>query len=300
MMVLTAAASLLIAAPALPAPAAREAFPPAETTTAVPLFDRAPWWMRTPIIAATGEVQTHLFANRANFSAQFAVVDPSLDVATQKVTDQVRALSRVLLALGADKAQVETSLSITPNYQQYRDKQGEMQTNERADKIESYQASVRFTVQVRDLSVLERAYAAVIAARPASIQAVYFQLEPDNETNTELFKAAVADAARRAHLAADATGASLGRVMLIDPTARACETDVLVAGAPRSYGEDAGGVAEVMVTGARRQAAGFMAPPPPPPPPAPPPPAAAPPQPLPVQPPLEVLERKACVIFALN
>jgi hypothetical protein len=88
--------------------------------------------------------------------------------------------------------------------------------------------------------------------------------------------------------------------MLIDPTARACETDVLVAGAPRSYGEDAGGVAEVMVTGARRQAAGFMAPPPPPPPPAPPPPAAAPPQPLPVQPPLEVLERKACVIFALN
>ena len=269
-----------------------------------PLYDRAPWWMRSPIIAATGQVQTHIFANRAAFSAQFAVVDPSLDVATHQVTDRVRALTKTLIGLGADKAQVETSLSITPNYQQYRDKQGELQTNDRADKIESYQASVRFSVEVRDVAVLERAYDAVVAARPASIQPVYFQLEPDNETNTELFKAAIADATRRARLAAESAGAQLGRVMLIDPTARACETDVLVAGAPRTYGEDAGGTQEVVVTGMKRASASMMAPAPP----LPPPPSPntaddqviAPEVLLPVQPPLEALERKACVIFSLD
>jgi len=230
-------------------------------------YGPAPWWMRTPIIAATGEVQTHIFANRASFSAQFTVVDPSLDIASKQVADRVRVLAKTLQAYGAEKAQVETSLSITPIYQQYRDKQGELQTNERADKIDRYQANVRFSVTVHDLSVLERAYAAVVSARPASIQPVYFNLEPDNETNTELFNAATVDAARRAQLAVGATGARLGRVMLIDPTNRACETDVLVAGAPASLGQDAGGVQEVMVTGQRRAYA--MAPPPPPPPPPP-------------------------------
>lgn len=261
-----------------------------------PLYGPAPWWMRSPIIAATGEVRTHILANRASFSAQFTVVDPSLDVATRQVSDRVRVLAKTLEAYGADKAQVETSLSITPIYQQYRDKQGELQANERADKIDRYEASVRFSVSVQDLSVLERAYAAVVSARPASMQAVYFNLEPDNETNTELFKAAVADAGRRARLAADAVGAHLGRVMLIDPTSRACETDVLVAGAPRLNGQDAGGMEDVMVSGRR-----MNAPAPPPPPPPPPPGAeAAPADLLPLQPPLEPLERKACVVYALD
>ncbi len=286
--------TLAIGAPTL----AATAQPPvsASFSATPPTYDPAPWWMRAPIIAATGEVQTHIPANRANFSAQFSVVDPALAEATKQAADKVRAVARSLQAYGPEKAQVTTSLTITPIYQQYKDKQGELQTNERADRIERYQASVRFSVEVRDLSVLERAYAAVVSARPASMQQVYFRLEPDNEINTELFKAAAADAARRARLATEATGARLGKVMLIDPTARACETDVLVAGAPRSYGQGAGGVQEVTVTAQRKA---MMAPAPSPPPAAPGE-EVAPGDVLPLQPPLQSLERKVCVVYALD
>jgi hypothetical protein len=135
------------------------------------------------------------------------------------------------------------------------------------------------------------------------MQQVFFRLEPDNDTNTELFKAATADAARRAKLATEATGAHLGRVMLIDPTSRACETDVLGAGAPRGYGEDAGGVQEVVVTGSRRAQfapSPAMAPPPPPPPPPAPGEEVAPGDILPLQPPLQTLQRKVCVVYGLE
>jgi uncharacterized protein YggE len=270
-----------------------------------PQYGPAPWWMREGIIAATGEVQTHIPANRAQFSAQFSAIDRSLATAQKNAADKVRALAKTLQAYGADKAQVETSLSVQPIYEQYRDEKGNLLTNRRADKIERYDISVSFNVQVRDLAVLERAYAAVVSAHPASMGQVYFRLEPSNETNTELFQAAVGDAARRARLAAEATGVKLGRVRLIDPTARACETDVLVTGAPRGYGQDAGGVQEVVVSGSRRMAAVQVHESPAPPPP--PPPLAIAPgeevsadQLLPLQAPLEMLQRKACVVYGLD
>jgi uncharacterized protein YggE len=279
---------------------------PAEPYTATiasqpPLYGPAPWWMREPIIAATGEVQTHLSANRASFSAQFSSIDRSLATAQRLASDKVRALARTLAGLGADKARVETSLSVDPIYEQYRDKDGNLQNNVRADKIERYDVTVSFNVQVRDLEVLEGAYAAVAAAGPVSIGRVFFSLEPDNETNAELFKAAMADAARRARMAAEATGARLGRVRLIDPTNRACETDVLVAGASRGFEQDAGGVQEVTVTAQRRKqnvpvAVSALAAPAP----APPPPGQSADGALPLQPPLQLLNRKACVIYTLE
>ena len=270
-----------------------------------PLYGPAPWWMREPVIAASGEVQTHIPANRARFSAQFSSIDRSLATAQKNAADKVRALARTLQAYGADKAQVTTSLSVNPIYEQYRDKDGNLLTNTRADKIERYEVRVTFNVQVRDVTVLERAYAAVVSAHPVSMGQVAFNLEPTNETNAELFKAAVTDAARRARDAAEATGARLGKVRLIDPTSRACETDVLVAGAPRGLGADAGGVQDVMVTGSRRMAVGYMAESPPPLMIAPPPPPPAPgeevsaDQLLPLQPPLQTLQRRACVVYGL-
>ncbi len=269
-------------------------------TATAPLYEPAPWWARSPVIAATGEVRTHVSANRASFSARFSAVDPSLASATRQVADKVKTLASALRGYGADRAQVDASLSITPIYQQYRDKQGDLQDNNRADRIERYEASVRFSVQLRDLSVLERAYAAVVSAHPASIDAVSFSLEPDDELNTSLFRAALSDAARRARLAVEATGGRLGRVLLIDPSARACETDVLITGAPRLFGEDAGDVHEVVVPGVRRMAARAAPPPPPPPSPAANSEEGPPADILPLQPPMQTFQRKACVIYSLD
>jgi hypothetical protein len=67
----------------------------------------------------------------------------------------------------------------------------------RPDRIERYQAQATIQVQVRDVAVLERVYATVLASQPSAIGQVYFQLEPDNVAKTNLANEAVRDAARR-------------------------------------------------------------------------------------------------------
>ena len=264
----------------------------------------APWWMRDPVIASIGYVRVELQANRAQFSASFQTVDRSVAEASRKAADQIRALSQTLAAYGSDNVRVETTLSTQPLYDQYRDENGVLRDNMRPDRIERYQAQATIQVQVRDVAVLERAYATVVASQPSAIGQVYFQLEPDNVAKTNLANEAVRDAARRARAAAENAGASLGSVRVIDPTGRACQTDVL-AGWP-SYGGGGGQATTVdegiVVTGSR-MARASMAPPPPPPPPAP---GQAPSEAqieaarLALQPPLQVLTDQACVVYGLN
>ena len=251
-------------------------------------YGPAPWWMREPIIASLGVVHTELPANRASFSAVFEAVDHSAPDATRAAAAKVKALNDALRAFDHDKVRVATTYATRPLYEQYKDKDGNRVDNERADKIERYETSVNVTVDVRDISILEKVYSTVMSAGPSSARQVYFSLKPDNATNTEMSKLAVADAAARARLAAEAAGARLGPVKLIDPTGRACQTDVLVAGAPQSRGTGGESMGEVVVTAARA-----FAPPPPPPP--------APGQTLQItlQPPLEDLNETACVVYAL-
>jgi hypothetical protein len=263
----------------------------------------APWWMRDPVIASIGYVRVELQANRAGFSATFQVVDRSVADASRKAADQVRALSQTLAAYGVEKVRVETSLSTQPLYDQYRDENGILRDNTRADRIERYQAQATVSLSVRDVALLERIYATVVASQPNSIGQVYFSLEPDNVAKTNLAAAAMRDARARAEAATQNAGATLGSVRVIDPTGRACETDVL-AGWP-SYGSGASQATTVddyAVTGSRVMA---YAPPPPPPPP-PPAPGQTPTEAqieaarLALQPPLQVLTDKACVVYGLN
>ena len=262
----------------------------------------APWWMRDPVIASIGYVRVELPANRAQFSASFQTVDRSVAEASRQAANQIRALSQTLAAYGIENVRVETTLSTQPLYDQYRDENGVLRDNMRPDRIERYQAQATIQVQVRDVAVLERVYATVVASQPASIGQVYFQLEPDNVAKTNLAAAAMRDARTRAENAARNAGANLGSVRVIDPTGRACQTDVL-AGWP-SYGGGGGQAttvdSEIVMTGSRMMA---MAPPPPPPPPAP---GQAPSEAqieaarLALQPPLQVLTDQACVVYGLN
>ncbi|ADK99755.1 SIMPL domain-containing protein [Brevundimonas subvibrioides] len=291
------AAALLLSAIAAPALAQT---PPA---TIGQQYVPAPWWMRDPVIASIGYVRVELQANRAGFSATFQVVDRSVADASRKAADQVRALSQTLAAYGVEKVRVETSLSTQPLYDQYRDENGILRDNTRADRIERYQAQATVSLSVRDVALLERIYATVVASQPNSISQVYFNLEPDNVAKTNLAGAAMRDARTRAEAAAQNAGATLGSVRVIDPTGRACQTDVL-AGWP-SYGSGASQattVDEMVVTGSRARAEMAMAPPPPPPPA----PGQAPSEAqieaarLALQPPLQTLTDQACVVYGLN
>lgn len=277
------------AAAAQPAPAAQP-------------FARAPWWMDKPVIASLGQVWTEVPANRARASAVYEVVDRDAAAASRAAADKVRALTQALAAFGPERVVISTSFAITPLYEQYRDRQGGMNDNARADKIERYQVAVTVAVDIRDARLAEQVYATLMAGRPASSEPVSFRLEPDNETLAQMSKLAVEDARRRALMNTEAAGARLGAVKLVDATGRACQTDVLLTGA--------------FDNGSGEAYASRVPPPPPPPPP--------PPAPsmdaimlvakrraqevglnpddfrLPLQAPMHRLNDRACVVFTLN
>ncbi|MGV9008186.1 SIMPL domain-containing protein [Brevundimonas sp.] len=212
----------------------------------------APWWMRDPVIASVGYVRTEVTANRAAFGATFLNVERTASDASRAAVERVRALSQTLAAYGVEKVRVETNITTRPLYDQYRDENGIMRDNVRSDRIERYQAEATISIAVRDVAVLERVYATVLATQPTSMSQVGFSLQPDNDTLSWLAGEAIKDSSSRARAATENAGARMGPVRVIDPTGRACQTDVL-AGWP-SYGgglPEATTVDEVTATGSR-------------------------------------------------
>lgn len=280
----------LLLAALLATPAAAQT-PPAELGQR---YIPAPWWMKEPVIASTGQVRTEVPANRAAFEARFSEVQKTAEAALSGVTARVRELDRSLSALG-DGARVETQFETAPLYDQYRDKDGNLVDNERDDRIKSYSATATVSVELRDLKQLERAYRLAVAARPTSIGTVSFRLEPTNALKTWLAKAAVEDAAQRARESALAAGTRLGPAKVIDPSGSVCATQVL-AGWPsyaarpaaRDVAAPAAALAEdIVVTGARRVAPALSLE------------QQAEAVQVTLQPPLRELSASACVIYAL-
>ncbi len=208
------------------------ATPPAVASSA---FDRAPWWMRSSVITQTGSVYTEVQANRANFSATFLSVDQTADKAQAKSIQQTKALNQALGKLGKDAVRVTTGFSMRALYEQYRDKNGNRIEDQRGDKINGYEVSLNMSIEVRDMAQLEKAYALVLAASPTQTGNISFSLQPSNETNTWLYNEAIKDARKRAADGAVAAGGKLGGIKVIDPTGRACQTDILARGAYDSY-----------------------------------------------------------------
>ncbi len=297
-----AIASIAVIAAVLSALPAGAQVSKAPAPVAASPYDKAPWWMRESVITQTGFVFTEVPANRANFSADFLTTDDTADKAQAKAIAQTKALMQALAKLGKDAVRVNTSFAMRTLYEQYRDKNGNRIEDQRGDKINGYQVTLSLSVEVRDTSVLEKAYALVLAASPTSSTPVNFSLQPDNATNTWLYSEAVKDARVRATQSAEAAGGHLGAIKVIDPTGRACETDILARGADNGYDDTQ--AQEVVVSG-RRAAMDYAAPPPP----APAMYANASPEALEAKalanpfiqtPPLQRLEAKACVVYGLN
>ncbi|UAJ11689.1 SIMPL domain-containing protein [Glacieibacterium megasporae] len=284
------AAALLIGGPAV------AQVPPAELGQR---FVPAPWWMREPVVASLGEVRTEVPANRASFSAQFSAVEHDVTAASNAAAKRVRELDQSLRALGAERVQLTTTFRTRPLYDQYREKDGKLVDNERADKIDRYEVTAVLSVAVRDMAVLERAYRTVVAAKPTSIAQVYFSLEPDNATKTWLQGEAAKDALHRARLSVEASGGRLGAPKIVDLSGGVCQTQVF-AGWPSYVGgsqpTDVERPNDIRVSGRMMMAAPA---PPPPPPPAPSLDQAAETVQITLQPPMERLQASACVVYAL-
>ncbi|MDC7682571.1 SIMPL domain-containing protein [Asticcacaulis sp. BYS171W] len=203
-----------------------------------PRTESAPWWVDRPIIPQTGVVQEEIEANRASFSGSFLGTAKTVEQAQALAMKPVAPLTEALRKLGADKVRVTTSFFMRARYQQYKNKDGTKVEDQRGDKIEAYDATITLTVDVTELSVLERAYALVLAAGPSGSTPVSFSLQTDNATKARLFSAAVADARARAEVAAQINGLGLGPVRLIDSTGRACTANILGRATPVGAGRD--------------------------------------------------------------
>ena len=269
-------------------------------------YDKAPWWMKESVITQTGYVYTEVPANRASFSATFLTVADTAEKAQAQAIAQTRGLNQALAKLGSDKVRITTSFSMRALYEQYRDKNGNKIEDQRGDKIDKYQVSLNLSVEVRDTAQLEKAYALVLAAAPTSSTPINFSLQADNATNTWLYTEATKDAHNRALQSAAAAGGKLGGIKVIDPTGRACETDILARAPDGSW--DNTQAQEVEYYGGVQAR---MAPPP-----------APPPAPMAMAdyapgsaeyieakalqnpfiqiPPLQRLDAKSCVVYGLN
>ena len=259
---LTAAVILCISGTAMAKPVRAQAAPTVTPPASNALYDKAPWWMRDGVITQTGHVFTEIPANRATFSATFRSVDDSAEKAQAKSIQQTKALQQALAKLGKDAVRVNTGFSMRTLYEQYRDKNGNRIEDQRGDKINGYEVSLNISVEVRDMDQLERAYALVLAASPTQAGGIGFSLQPTNEINTWLYNEAIKDARRRAADGTTAAGGKLGGIKVIDPTGRACRTDILARGAEDEWSNTEAN--EVVTVSGMRKA--YAAPPPPPPP----------------------------------
>lgn len=225
-----------VRAAAKPAPVAAPS--PAPIVEKPSRTEAAPWWMDAPVLPQTGDATLEAEANRASFAVSFEVSDKTVEKALAKVNDQTAPLTEALRKLDPAAVKVSTAFEMRALYKQYRLKDGTKVEDERGDRIEAYQVTTTLNVEVRDLSILERAFALTQAASPTTSEPISFNLEADNDLKSRLFTAAISDARARAEASALIMGRTLGGIRVIDPTGRVCATDILGRKAAEQGSED--------------------------------------------------------------
>ncbi len=190
--------------------------PVSAQTASVPVrvFEQ-PYWTKAPVIEVLGRAKLEVEPNRASFSVTYQETGKTADEATHQAVDRARIAYKAIKKIAANDAQVSTSISVKPYYKQYRDKDGRLIRNDRADKVDGYNAQVSISVTMLDVAKAGRARAAALALGPERSSRMRVYLERTAKINRQAYAAAVADAAARAKLSAKATGAALGRLLVL-------------------------------------------------------------------------------------
>ncbi|MBI1398542.1 MAG: DUF541 domain-containing protein [Hyphomonas sp.] len=237
---------------------AATAFLPALAQGAPDFQDQAfttPYWTRVPVIEAMGRADMQVAPNRASFSVTYLETDKDSKKAMQLAVERGRlAYDTIKKAAGKDSV-IQSSVNVTALYEQYKDKDGNRIDNERSDKIRAYEARVTLSVMVVDVSKAGTARAGALALGPENSSGLSTYLERTTELNREAYEAAVKDGAARAKATAAASGAKLGKLMVVQEGSGPCLG---------SWASSSGSDYDYY-----RAAPAYAPPPPPPPPPAP-------------------------------
>lgn len=174
-----------------------------------------PYWTRSPVIEVLGRANLEVAPNRAAFSITYLETDKDSKKAMTKAVERGRLAYDTIKKTAGPSAIVQSSVNVTALYEQYRDKEGNRIDNQRSDKINAYEARVTLSVTVEDVSKAGPARAGALALGPESSTSLNTYLERTTEMNRQAYEAAVADGAARAKSTAAASGATLGKLMVV-------------------------------------------------------------------------------------
>jgi uncharacterized protein YggE len=219
-----------------------------------------PYWWDKPVVEGMGRAMMDVAPNRARFELGFVETDAQSDAATKKAVARAKIAYDAIKKVAGDKARVTTSVNVVAFYEQYRDKDGNIQTNTREDKVKGYEATASMAITLTDTALAGRARAAALALGPQQSGRINIYLEQTADMQRAIIEEAAKDARQRASLTASAAGGKLGELLVIQEGTDSCMGNW-----------SSGQVARVVQNGGSYRAPVGFAPPPPPPAPPPPP-----------------------------
>ena len=156
-----------------------------------------------PELTVTGDATVTLPADMAVVT--LGVCESAADVrdAQAAVNEKIAAVRAALVAMGIDNADVSTdSLYIYANYD-YSEGEG---------RIVSYSANNTLRVIVRDVNNTGAAIDAAFAVGANTLESVNFCASDDSAARDQAYQQAVAEAAHKAEIVAEAAGMQLGSI----------------------------------------------------------------------------------------
>jgi uncharacterized protein YggE len=174
-----------------------------------------PYWWDQPVVEGLGRSMVEVEPNRANFTVAFVDTDESSSKAMEISVARAKLAHDAIKKVAGDKARVKTSVNVEPYYEQYRDRDGNLQSNTREDKVKGYEATATLTVLLYDITLAGRARAAALALGPQDSGTMNIYLDQTVEMQREAIKVASADARARAEAAAIAAGGTLGDLLVL-------------------------------------------------------------------------------------
>lgn len=213
-----------------------------------------PYWWDKPVVEGMGRAMVEVAPNRARFDLAFVETDGKSDEAMKKAVARSKIAYDAIKKVAGDKARITTSVNVEAYYKQYRDKDGNLQTNYRPDQVDGYQARVQVFVVLTDTTLAGRARAAALALGPQDMNPVSIYLEQTPEMQRAALDEAAKDARQRAQLVASATGGRLGDILIVQEGTDSCMGNW-----------SSGQVARVLGDGGNYRQPMYSPPPPPPP-----------------------------------
>jgi hypothetical protein len=181
-----------------------------------------PYWWDKPVVEGLGRAMMDVAPNRARFEVSFVETDNQSAAATKKAVARARLAYDAIRKVAGDKARVTTSVNVNAYFEQYRDKDGNILTNDRADRVKGYEARTAMTVTLTDTDLAGRARAAALALAPQNSGEIYVYLEETAEMQRDILNEAAKDARERARGVASAAGAKLGDLLVIQEGSDSC------------------------------------------------------------------------------